>query len=425
MFPGQRFPAQPDLLPATGFPHGLPDFSTLYACLLSILHCATSYFIRLFWAYHPQERASSLPQTLCDSQPNAIRSGNCRCTRDWRAREKGRAAPFLRLQPLPGPPEGLPSLVAVVPLSIPIRFTLPIRLGILPYASMPMENPTQLERYRRTIDYIQKHFTGQIGIPEIEAVSFYSYRNINRVFRALHGETIGKYINRLRLEKAAQILKYSEEQVSNISLQVGYVDVAAFSKAFRKRFGCAPTAFRETVTVWQPRSREPDQAAISDYPPLEFDIVELPAMELFFLEYRGDYADHGAILQTWDRMVDYLVHHELLHEEMIFLGEMLDDEDISDELHCRYHAAVVLPPSLRPAANGHFRTRTTQPGRYVRVFHRGSNHNTEATFSHIYARWMKDVRMEFADRPMLEIYHDPLDEKPEKERVTEICIAVN
>ena len=107
-----------------------------------------------------------------------------------------------------------------------------------------MGNETQIERYKKLLSYIDENFKEELNIEKVEQVCNYSYRNINRIFEALHQETIGKYIKRLRLEKAAQYLKYSDIGVSDIAYEVGFKDRAAFSKAFKNKFGYAPSAFR-------------------------------------------------------------------------------------------------------------------------------------------------------------------------------------
>ncbi|MEM6804140.1 MAG: AraC family transcriptional regulator [Bacteroidota bacterium] len=153
-----------------------------------------------------------------------------------------------------------------------------------------MNNPTQLERYKKLLDYIESHFKEELNIKKIEALCHYSYRNINRIFEALHQETIGKYIKRLRLEKAAQYLKYSDIGVSDIAYEVGFEDRAAFSKAFKKKYKCSPSAFRKSSE----RSLKIAQASLlrerdSNRHELQFEIEYLPDFEYLFVEYRGDY----------------------------------------------------------------------------------------------------------------------------------------
>lgn len=69
----------------------------------------------------------------------------------------------------------------------------------------------------------------------MEEICHYSYRNMNRIFQALKHETIIKHIKRIRLEKEAEHLKYTNQQVSHIALNVGFSEVASFSKAFKKK----------------------------------------------------------------------------------------------------------------------------------------------------------------------------------------------
>ncbi|MEO0340002.1 MAG: AraC family transcriptional regulator, partial [Bacteroidota bacterium] len=104
---------------------------------------------------------------------------------------------------------------------------------------------SQVQRYKTLLNFLEANFTEDIDIPQIEAVCHYSYRNINRIFQAIHQETIGKFIKRLRLEKAAQYLIYSDAPVAQIAYDVGFVDRSAFSKAFKNKYGSSPLAFRE------------------------------------------------------------------------------------------------------------------------------------------------------------------------------------
>jgi len=47
----------------------------------------------------------------------------------------------------------------------------------------------------------------------------------------------------LRLHKACQLLKQTDEPVADVARQVGYSNVGNFSRAFRKRMRLTPTAF--------------------------------------------------------------------------------------------------------------------------------------------------------------------------------------
>ena len=103
-----------------------------------------------------------------------------------------------------------------------------------------MKNATQLERYKLLKEYIDTQYKEPINIAQIEQVCFYSYRNMNRIFLALHQETIGQYIKRVRLVKAAEYLKYSEKSIFDIALEVGFSDVHALSLLRLSRLALRP-----------------------------------------------------------------------------------------------------------------------------------------------------------------------------------------
>lgn len=288
-----------------------------------------------------------------------------------------------------------------------------------------MGNETQLERYKRLLSYIDEHFKEDINIEKIETVSFYSYRNINRIFEALHNETIGKYIKRLRLEKAAQYLMYSDTGISEIAYEVGFEDRAAFSKAFKSKYGNSPSVFRtqnEQLLEATKQSLLLDQGSARE--PLKFEIAYLPEFESLFLEYRGSFEDLKAIDASWDELIRYCTKKALLSENSIIFTEIVDDADISDALNFRYHFGLILEQPLSFAPEGFFRKKLHKRQKYVKFIHKGSDKSSIELYKKIYAFWMLDINLELVDLPTLEFYSNYDEHLPEDELITEIYIPV-
>ncbi len=288
-----------------------------------------------------------------------------------------------------------------------------------------MRNETQLERYKKLLSYIDAHFKEDINIGKIEAISFYSYRNINRIFEALHNETIGKYIKRLRLEKSAQYLAYSDTGISEIAYEVGFEDRAAFSKAFKSRYGVSPSVFRthnEQLLETTKQSLLPDEGMSRE--PLRYEIEYLPEFECIFLEYRGNYDDLESINTSWDELIRYCTKKELLSENSIIYTEIIDDADISDALNFRYHFGLILEQPLSFAPEGFFRQKLHKRQKYVKFIHKGSDKSSIELYKKIYAFWMLDINLELVDLPTLEFYSNYEEHLPEDELITEIYIPV-
>ena len=68
-------------------------------------------------------------------------------------------------------------------------------------------------------------------------------------FTALVGEPPLTYLSRWRLETAAGLLQDGTLGLGEIASRVGYESEAAFSKAFRRRFGAPPGAYRRSAAA--------------------------------------------------------------------------------------------------------------------------------------------------------------------------------
>ncbi len=279
-------------------------------------------------------------------------------------------------------------------------------------------------RYKKLVSYIEENLSEELSISKVEAVSHYSYRNINRIFQGLHGETIGKYVKRLRLEKAAQYLKYSEMGIRQIALEVGFEDRSVFSKAFKKRFKCSPQAFRDqTIENIESiiESLSPQNPA--ERAKLNFEIILLPHFEYLFLEYRGSFEDHEAINEAWNKLLKYAEANKLLNRHSMFFTEVVDDLEISDHIHSRYNLAIAFEEPIALEPSELFRKRSHRKQKYVKFQFDGSIENSKDFYQQIYAFWMFDVKQEFVDLPILEFYI-PSEEKAEEIKGIEIYIPI-
>lgn len=282
---------------------------------------------------------------------------------------------------------------------------------------------SQLDRYRATVSYIHEHFREKVDIEAIERVSHYSYRNINRIFLSLTRETIGKYIKRLRLEKGAEYIKYSDQQLADIAMEVGFADLAAFSKAFKKRFGYAPSVYRKQAHQSNHQKVEKLQTG-HEHAPLPFQLETLPRFTALFYEHRGSYTDYEAIENSWQKLLVYGEQHKLISKKTLFFSEALDDNEISDEINCRTNLAIMIDERVGFKPSGLFFLKEHEPQKYARFVHVGPTEQLESTYNRIYASWLTSIQLEFADKPTLEFYvnHDP--SVPSAEFLTEIYIPV-
>ena len=68
-----------------------------------------------------------------------------------------------------------------------------------------------------------------------------------RGFRKAFGCTVGAYLRRLRLARAAERLAETDASLAEIALEAGFADQSHFSNLFRRETGVSPSAFRRSV----------------------------------------------------------------------------------------------------------------------------------------------------------------------------------
>jgi transcriptional regulator GlxA family with amidase domain len=70
-------------------------------------------------------------------------------------------------------------------------------------------------------------------------------RQFRRRFRATTGFAPLDYVQTLRIEEAKQMLETTNTTIDVIACEVGYEDVAAFRRLFKRRTGVTPARYRQ------------------------------------------------------------------------------------------------------------------------------------------------------------------------------------
>ncbi len=97
--------------------------------------------------------------------------------------------------------------------------------------------------------HVDRHFRdSDFDVTRLAAAHGISPRYVHKLFEAhAHGESFGDHLTSRRLTWAAERLRAvgaREDAVTDIAYAAGFSDLTQFYRAFRRRFGCAPGAFR-------------------------------------------------------------------------------------------------------------------------------------------------------------------------------------
>ena len=110
-----------------------------------------------------------------------------------------------------------------------------------PALSRPGSLPAALSA---VLAYIDDHLDEPLRVPDLAERAGLSRFRFNQRLRALFGLSAGQYLARLRIGRACDRLRHGDPPLSELALECGYADQAAFTRQFRKSVGLTPGAYR-------------------------------------------------------------------------------------------------------------------------------------------------------------------------------------
>lgn len=97
----------------------------------------------------------------------------------------------------------------------------------------------------RVHEYVEENIHTDISLQRLADHVFVSYYHFLDIFEKTEQQNIGSYIKRYRIEKAANLLSYTDLSLAIIAEKTGYSGKHALSKAFGQRFNQSPGSFRK------------------------------------------------------------------------------------------------------------------------------------------------------------------------------------
>jgi AraC-like DNA-binding protein len=92
---------------------------------------------------------------------------------------------------------------------------------------------------------VEKHFKTKQTVAEYAEMLHKSPKTISNIFSKLGTKTPLQYIQERKILEARRLLRYSNLQIKEISYQIGFGDLQAFSRFFKKYEGISPSEFKE------------------------------------------------------------------------------------------------------------------------------------------------------------------------------------
>ncbi len=97
--------------------------------------------------------------------------------------------------------------------------------------------------------WIHTHYAQEVHLKELASIGNMSQRTLIRHFKSSLGLSPTCYIQKIRIDKAREMLESSTASITEISHKVAYNDPASFRKVFIREIGLTPGSYRARFNI--------------------------------------------------------------------------------------------------------------------------------------------------------------------------------
>jgi AraC family transcriptional regulator len=285
------------------------------------------------------------------------------------------------------------------------------------------------QRIDRVIDHLRANLDRQVKLKELARVACLSEFHFHRIFGAVSGETLNNFTNRLRLEKAARLLRYSDQSVTDIALDCGFSSSATFSRAFRSGYETSPTQFRKFGEIKKskickelfpkdeyglPMSAEEKKAAF----PVK--LLDIPERQVAYIRVTNAFQMERVLAAT-RAMIEWAKSQNIFSQGTLF-GMSVDDPHVTPRHLYRYEVCLAssVPFKCREGMS-----KLKMPAmRYAVIKVSGDIHKVATAWDYLYRDWLINSAYEPEHAPALEVFLDKDSATDWSHFELELCLPV-
>lgn len=313
---------------------------------------------------------------------------------------------------------------------------------------MDLRQRSELEyinRINRAIDYIYSHLPEKLTLEDVARVACFSPFHFHRIFSAMVDETLTDFIRRLRLERAALLLRHNPVlPIGEVAVQAGFSSQAVLARLFKERFGVTPTEWRQQGLGGEgdperkdrqmdskdrqagvfarfyasPRRNEPPTAGGRSRS-VKVEIRDMPQFHIAYVRHIGPYAPEP-IEAAWETLCRWAGPRGLFTPVPLFLGISYDDPQITAPDRCRYDACITVP--LETRGEGPVTIGDLPACRCAVTHYSGPAEGIKAAWNALYRDWLPQNGYQPTEVPCFEVYLE--DPKTAGKFVMDLCLPV-
>lgn len=100
---------------------------------------------------------------------------------------------------------------------------------------------------KNALAYIEDNFKQKLKLSDVAEKTYVSQWHLSKLLNRHTGQNFSEILNGIRIEKAKVLLEDPSLRIGDIAEEVGFLDMAHFSRVFKKQVGISANEYRNTI----------------------------------------------------------------------------------------------------------------------------------------------------------------------------------
>lgn len=280
--------------------------------------------------------------------------------------------------------------------------------------------------YRKKVDdvlqYIHNHLNENISVKELAEYSGISVFHFHRILSGALNEPLGTYIDKIRLDTAVKLLRYSDEPVNSIAARIGYNDVSSFSKAFSKEFGISPQEYKNNSSIILNTQIDYQINSIGQIvADIKPKYILLHDKKVISIRVTGEYGGKE-VIEAWEQLINFITDHKLMGWNPEFYSIYYDDPDIVGRDKCNSDLCFATNKNIEDYSI--FKSNIIKGGKFAIFRYKGPYERLWELYYKIYGDWLFSTDNKLRNEPTFEKYIKYSAKSKPENLLTEIYIPI-
>ncbi len=111
-------------------------------------------------------------------------------------------------------------------------------------------------RIQAVLDFIQREYRQELQISDLAEIVHMSETHFRRVFVQVMDMVPVDYLNMIRVQKACELLRKTDNPMEMVAMKVGFQTMTTFNRNFKKFMGTSPYQWKKSEVIKKGREQE-------------------------------------------------------------------------------------------------------------------------------------------------------------------------